>query len=251
MNLNDKLERALKVKVISLEKRISKRNNVYLAAVNTKHNLRKKYIVKEYKDWPAGNEVFILHILKQRGLKVPQVIWYDDKILIMEYIHGLLLAELLLDRESDQELWINALAEWLHELHSCMKIKNKNPSEQTCLCMADLNLRNFIFDGRIFYGIDFENVSFYPPERDLGVICAFILNNDPMFTRWKYNICSLLISRYDKILINECGSRLNPGLIWFYLIKELKAAAERRKPQRELLNDKIKQLQYSSIFQAY
>ncbi|OPX86456.1 MAG: Phosphotransferase enzyme family protein [Pelotomaculum sp. PtaB.Bin104] len=248
VDLNGKLERALEVKIISLERKYSKRNNVYLAEVITSHNIIKKFIVKEYEGQSAGNEIFILHMLKQHGLRVPQITWYDNKILVMEYIHGLLLAELLVDQGPDQELWVNALAGWLHELHGCMKIYKKNPFEQTCLCMADLNLRNFIFDSRVFYGIDFEDVCFYPPERDLGVICAFILNNDPMFTSWKYSICSSLISCYDKMFDDESVSRLNPGLIWYYLIEELKAAAERREPQRELLNAYIKELNYNSIF---
>lgn len=247
VDFNNKLERALEVKIISMEKKYSKRNNVYLAEVYNSINIGKKLIVKEYKG-QSGNEVFSLYMLKRHGLRVPQIIWYDEQVLVMEYIQGILLAELLADQVSDWKLWVNALAGWLHELHGCMNINNKDISKQACLSKADLNLRNFIFDGRVFYGIDFEDICFYPPERDLGVLCAFILNNDPMFADWKYAICSLLISCYDKMQENECLSRLNPGLIWYYLIEELKAAVERRKPQRELLNAHIKELNYNSIF---
>lgn len=245
MDFINKLEQALEVSITRIEKEYSMRNQVYLTEVITEHNLRKKFIIKKYIGSATGNEVFILHMLKQYGLRVPQLTWYDDNIIVMEYIHGFLLADLLVDQKCDQKLWIYELARWLNELHGLMDI-----SKQTCLCLADLNLRNFIFDGQVFYGIDFENVCFYPRERDLGVICAFILNNDPMFEKWKYSICSSLISCYDQIGNNGHATKLNPDLIWYYLIEELKAAAERRKHQRDLLMTKIKELKYSSIFNS-
>jgi aminoglycoside phosphotransferase (APT) family kinase protein len=168
---------------------------------------------------------------------VPEIIWHDSRFVIMQYIRGTLLTDLLASPGGDQELWIEQLADWLKKLHGFI-----NSSSRVCLCKSDLNLRNFIFDGREFYGLDFEDVCFYPPERDLGGICAFILNNDPMFEQWKYQICSSLIKAYERAPVNNCFTELDLEAIWYYLIEELKAAASRREKQRDILNGKIKEM---------
>lgn len=234
-----KLEQALGVKAVHSEKRFSRRNNVYFVEAVTTGNMSKMYIIKEHVNGSAGNEVFILNGLNKQGINVPEVIWHDNNIIIMPYIQGELLADLLVDLAVDEEFWITELAKWLHKLHGCMNINSR-----VCLCMSDLNLRNFIFDGREFFGLDFESVCFYPPERDLGGICAFILNNDPMFVNWKYRICNSLIKAYEALT----GDRLDHKAIWYYLIEELKAAAGRREKQRHFLNAKIEELSYSKFF---
>ncbi|MDF9409030.1 MAG: Phosphotransferase enzyme family protein [Pelotomaculum sp. PtaB.Bin013] len=236
MDSINKLELALGVKVSYTEKKHSLRNNVFFVKTIAGGNLKQCYVIKEYANSSAGNEVFIIDALHKQGINVPEVIWYDDKCIIMQYIPGVLLTDLLIDHKLEQEIWINALATWLRKLHGFMNISN-----QVCLCMSDLNLRNFIFNGREFYGIDFESVCFYPPERDLGGICAFILNNDPMFEYWKYGICNSLIKAYETVPGIKSFDRLDHEAIRCYLIEELKAAAERRESQRHYLNEKIKE----------
>jgi len=246
MDCLNKLERALGVQVSYSEKKHSLRNNVFFVEVAAGENLKQRYVIKEHTNSSAGNEVFIIDTLHKHGINVPKVIWHDDKCIIMQYIPGILLTDLLTDHKVERELWINALAEWLRKLHGFMNISN-----QVCLCMSDLNLRNFIFNGKEFYGIDFENVCFYPPERDLGGICAFILNNDPMFEHWKYGICNSLIRAYETIPGNKSFTRLDHEAIRYYLIEELKAAAERRESQRHYLNAKIKELSRTPIMGGY
>jgi tRNA A-37 threonylcarbamoyl transferase component Bud32 len=240
-----KLEQALRVKVLYSEKKFSRRNNVYFIEAGVRENITERYIIKEHINSSTGNEVFILNALHKQGVNVPDVLWHDNNIIIMPYIQGVLLADLLIDIEIAEELWIFELAKWLHKLHGYM-----NTSSQVCLCMDDLNLRNFIFDGRKFYGIDFESVCFYPPERDLGGICAFILNNHPMFEHWKYRICNTFIKAYEALSVDSCNTKLDREAIWFYLIEELKVAAGRREKQRNYLNVKINELSFNNFFGA-
>ena len=245
MDCIKKLERVLKVKVRYTEKKYSLRNNVFYVEAVTKENKEQRYIIKEHINSSTGDEVFFLNALQRQGINVPQIIWHDGKIIIMEYIQGILLTDLLNDQEADRDLWINELAKWLRKLHGLIDV-----SDKVCLSMSDLNLRNFIFDGRKFYGIDFEDICFYPPERDLGVICAFVLNNDPMFEQWKYRVCGLLISAYEKTPGSGRHTKLDQEAISYYLIEELKDAARRRESQRHLLNAKIKEFSCGSIFIA-
>lgn len=238
-NCVNKLEQALGVKSVYSEKRFSRRNNVYFVEAITSGNTTQMYVIKEHLNSSTGNEVFILNTLAKQGINVPEVLWHDNSIIIMPYIEGVLLADLLVDLEVDEAYWIGELAKWLHKLHGLMHINSR-----VGLCMTDLNLRNYIFDGKEFFGLDFEEVSFYPPERDLGGICAFILNNDPMFVNWKYRICNSLIKAYEAL----SGGKLDHKAIWFYLIEELRAAAGRREKQRDILNAKIEELSYSKFF---
>lgn len=231
------LQEALKVKVLSCKKKLSLRNNVFYVETVSGDGLKRPYIIKEHLHSSNGDEVFFLSTLKRYGLNVPEIIWHDSRFVIMQYIRGTLLTDLLASPGGDQELWIEQLADWLKKLHGFI-----NSSSRVCLCKSDLNLRNFIFDGREFYGLDFEDVCFYPPERDLGGICAFILNNDPMFEQWKYQICSSLIKAYERAPVNNCFTELDLEAIWYYLIEELKAAASRREKQRDFLNGKIKEM---------
>ncbi|MDD4237282.1 MAG: hypothetical protein PHT62_01815 [Desulfotomaculaceae bacterium] len=240
----NKLEQALGVKTLHSEKRFSRRNNVYFVEAMTTGNRTQMYIIKENINESTGNEVFLLNALKKQGIMVPDVIWHDNSIIVMPYIQGVLLADLLVDLEVEEEFWIGEFVKWLHKLHRFMNINSR-----VGLCMSDLNLRNFIFDGQKFFGLDFESVCFYPPERDLGGICAFILNNDPMFVNWKYRICNSLIRAYENIPSGDgCTTKLDREAIWFYLIEEMKAAAGRREGQRQYLNTKIEELSYSSFF---
>ncbi|KAF1083790.1 Phosphotransferase enzyme family protein [Sporotomaculum syntrophicum] len=233
-----KLEKYLNVKLLNYHHKKSFRNNVYLVEVINQDNLKMKFIVKKYEKPKAGNEAFIINSLRNWGLLVPQIIWNDNNIIIMEYIDGILLTDLLSDTNINHQDWVNHLARWLYQLHGTIRHADSN-----CLCKSDLNLRNFVFTGENnFYGLDFEEVCYHPPERDLGGLCAFILNNDPMFTQWKFRICSLLVENYSKLNANTNNYQLDYQAIQYYLIEEMKAAAERREKQRPYLLAKIEEL---------
>jgi len=242
-----KLEQALEVKVQYTEKKFSLRNKVFYVEAFTKENKEQRYIIKEHINSSTGDEVFFLNALQRQGINVPQIIWHDGRVIVMEYVQGVLLTDLLNDPTADRDLWINELAKWLRQLHGMIDV-----SDEICLSRSDLNLRNFIFDGRKFYGVDFEDICFFPPERDLGVICAFILNNDPMFEQWKYRVCGSLISAYEKTPGSgrHTKAKLKQEAISYYLIEELKDAARRRENQRHFLNARIKEFSGDSIFGA-
>lgn len=238
-----KLEGALGVKVISSANKFSRRNKVQLIEAVSGANIKQLYVIKEHLHTSAANEVFILKTLRQQGFSVPEVLWYDNSVIIMPYIRGQLLADVLESSDRGEQLWIDELAQWLFKLHRLMRSNNR-----LGLCMSDLNLRNFIFDGQKIYGLDFESLCFFPPERDLGVLCAFILNNDPMFTNWKYDLCRSLLSSYEALSLSKGKSEISYSSVWFYLIEEMQAAAKRREKQRQVLNTHIEQLSYSRLF---
>ena len=97
MDYLNTLQKAIKVKVLTWEKKLSLRNNVYYIETISQDNVIKPYIVKEYLNSSSGNEVFFLSILQRHGLNVPEIVWHDARFIIMEYIRGALLTDLLVE----------------------------------------------------------------------------------------------------------------------------------------------------------
>jgi aminoglycoside phosphotransferase (APT) family kinase protein len=155
----------------------------------------------------------------------------------MEYVEGMLLVDLTSSTEFiSQPLWIKSLAGWLHRLHSV------NPLDGKVLCFPDCNLRNLIYaDGEIT-GVDFEETVYDWPERDIGGICAFILNSDPMFTGAKYRAVQQLAASYASL------QSINMKRLQEYCLYELEQAAQRRPGQHDILLAKINELQDGKIF---
>lgn len=192
-----------------LENLYSKRNSVYKVEIKDiwksevaimrdtyapRNNLNKSnlYILKKYNTKKLDvleRENQNLEYLWKNNMAVPRMIFKDYDKLILEYISGETICDLV--EKQCMGKWIDELARWMAELH---KIANSKGS----LLKMDVNLRNFIFNGDKIYGLDFEEMGHGDPRYDLANICFFILTNTPSFTRKKHLIMREFLKCYEK-----------------------------------------------------
>lgn len=174
-----------------LEKLKSKRNQVYKVMLHENSN-SKLAILKRYS---PDNLKFLdieyenMHMLKESGILVPEIIYKDNDSLIMEYIEGALVVDLV--ERLDNGDWIDKLALWMTELH-------KNSKGNGSLLKKDVNLRNFIYRNGQIYGLDFEEIGYGDVRLDLGNICFFILTNEPDLKKEKYIMMGRFLQSYEK-----------------------------------------------------
>ncbi len=233
------VEKNCAVKIIGIEKMFSRRNQVYLLNTVAGGNRPVKYLAKVGIESRAAKESARLRELKALGINVPTVVWSNQQIIVMEYIDGILLADLMENKElMMQKQWLKHLVVWLAGLHSIQNV------EQKVFCVPDLNLRNFIYTGRGIVGIDYEKTVWDRPERDLGGILAFILNSNPMFTPEKYEVIYQLLLMYREI------REINLDMVEEYFFIEMEKAAKRRKKQREYLLTKISELKENGFLNS-
>jgi len=135
------------------------------------------------------NEYKNLKKISKAGLNVPELLFKSENCLILEYIPGNLVNDLT--ERHDLGSWIEELANWMIKLH---QIKNCKKS----LLKSDSNLRNFIFNGRNIYGLDFEEMRYGDPREDLADICFFLLTNFPSFTDQKRVLVERFLDAYEK-----------------------------------------------------
>ncbi len=205
---------------VSIQKKfISKRNRVFLCSVRGKINAGQA-ILKQYESGNPEWEYEILKMLSEHGLNVPRPYFFDRKYLIMDYIPGVLLCDLV---EAVDMSWIEEIVEWFIAFHSIMR------QEGNSYLKNDVNLRNFIFFNDEFYGIDFETISFGHPARDIGALAAYILTNSPRFTKTKQKAVHQII----KVYCSRVKDVVTPRQISNYLWQELGEIAARRPGEQE------------------
>lgn len=225
------------LKILSMEKVFSRRNEVYLLQGLNTGDKHVKYVLKLNRRTSVAPEVSILKGLSAAGLGVPTVIWSDEHTILMEYSAGILLADIMYREELIQrDDWVEALSTWLYKLHTLC------PQGDKVLCFPDLNLRNFIFTDSDIVGLDFEAAVWDRPERDLGGLSAFIINSDPMFTSAKYDAIRRLVNSYAR------RRPIDLEKVRDYLILEMRSAAQRRVNQQEILLAKIRDWQDMRLF---
>ncbi|NMD32734.1 MAG: aminoglycoside phosphotransferase family protein [Firmicutes bacterium] len=170
----------------------SKKNRVYLVESKEGHFVLKLYRAPHHRRSVVEHRV--LQEACRKGLAVPQpVAFIEKKALLMEYIPGENLCDLL-NRRCLVE-YADKLADWYGSFHRCFSCPGGE-----FLIKGDSILRNFIVraDGSL-YGVDFEETAPGDPARDIGQICASILDTDPMFTPAKAALCRQLMTRYGRI----------------------------------------------------
>ncbi len=174
-----------------LEKLFSKRNQVYKVMLhentNSKQAILKKYSPNNQKLLDIEYEN--MHMLKESGILVPDIIHKDSDSLIMEYIEGELVVDLV--ERLDMGEWTDSLALWMANLH---KLSDGNSS----LLKKDVNLRNFIYRNGQVYGLDFEEIGQGDVRLDLGNICFFILTNEPAHKKEKRIMMKEFLQSYEK-----------------------------------------------------
>lgn len=187
-------------------------------------------VVKEYREEAAARREYeVLVGLHRAGLRVPKPYACCGNVLFLEEIRGELLTHVIEKGTVPVDTWTRELALWFHEFHrgqeenGLFKLRNDN------------NLRNFIFSGGQFFGLDFEEVEYGPRERDLGQVSAFIISDRPSFTNEKYGAVARFVS-YSRLL----DPGLSPHEIERYMNEELVKLLERRKKKTASLADEHK-----------
>jgi hypothetical protein len=185
------VEKKCGMKIEKRQRFFSRRNEVFYIEGKKENSQPVKYAVKVYCQGENFLEPFILKELAALGVKVPQVIWHNENIMVTGFISGVTLAD-----------FMGAGKNYPTKLNQ----GSGSVAETVCTQHADRRLLFFIpcrsesekfhFDGKDFFGLDFEELTFYYAERDLGGLAAFILNSDPMFIPWKYDFVAQLIKTY-------------------------------------------------------
>ena len=134
----------------------SKRNEVAL---------RDGLVYKRVKDpQAAALEASILRDLRARGVAVPEVIDCRDSLLTLEYLPGEPLPDVVERGGYDPSALAAALCDWFAAFYAGV------PGEQR----GDVNGRNFLYDGEVIRGVDFEERCYGPKARDAGRLAAFL-----------------------------------------------------------------------------
>jgi tRNA A-37 threonylcarbamoyl transferase component Bud32 len=131
-----------------------------------------------------------IEYLLQNDVKVPGIIYSSKDTLVMEYINGRLVNDIVEKLEKGE--WIEGLAYWLARFHS-LKIKGSP------VLLGDSNLRNFIYSNGQIYGIDFEEMSTGDYREDIAQICFFMLTNIPCYGKEKDYLVRMFLNEYEGI----------------------------------------------------
>ena len=151
----------------------SKRNAVRLNA----HNI----VEKHHKDSTAAKfESKRLVLLHDKGLAVPKLLSVKDNVIEMEYVQAITLPDLIDTWEETPDLNAQtratvSIVNWLEKYYEIM-----NPETR-----GDINGRNFLFDGKQVWGVDFEESGYSTIVEDIGLLLAYILTYSPKFTSIK------------------------------------------------------------------
>jgi len=134
----------------------SKRNTV---------TLRGGLVYKQAKDPKAAAlEASILRELYSHGVAVPEVVSHEGSLLVLEYLPGEPLPDIIGRGGVDPEAIAAALCDWFAAFYDAA------PGE----LRGDVNGRNFLYDGKKIHGVDFEERCHGPKARDAGRLAAFI-----------------------------------------------------------------------------
>ena len=166
----------------------SKRNEVFRVYEEERTVIEKNFMTEQGR----MKEEEMLRWLRAMGIKVPQVYFSSDKIMILEDLSY----ETLLDwyeqmeeeNRSDYETIILQLLSWLKSFYYSTKEKFGGQ-----IVLKDINFRNFLVKDQEVYGIDFELSDYGTIEEDMGRLAAFALTYAPEMTEWKQNFNECLM----------------------------------------------------------
>ena len=140
---------------------LSKRNEV---------TLRDGLVYKQTKNpQQAALEASILRELRGRGVAVPQVVACRGNLLILEYLPGEPLPDLIGRGAYDPDALAGALCDWFAAFYAAVS---------TGQLRGDVNGRNFLYDGTRIHSVDFEERCYGLPAQDAGRLAAFLATYD-------------------------------------------------------------------------
>jgi len=128
-------------------------------------------------------ELRILQSSWEKSLAVPEVFRAEKGVILMDFISGNLLVDIL--NQSFNPDFVDMLAEWYYNYHSALKIIKGDP-----------RLRNFIHHNGQIYGVDFEESRSDDWMLDIGGTAASLLDTNPIFDIRKRRLCWRFLERY-------------------------------------------------------
>ncbi|HHW26578.1 MAG TPA: hypothetical protein GXX23_04450 [Firmicutes bacterium] len=234
----------------------SKKNKVYVASRDAATLILKVYD-PEFAS-RSTTEFSVLTKASQAGLAVPRPVDFrEGQALVMEYIHGHNLCDLVNDMpgpdvealarmpglaqtaatrtiESTMRAMPVELARWFAGFHKA-----------TGMLRGDSILRNFVVgspegadsEDRLF-GVDFEEAHPGDPSIDIGEMVSSLLNTDPMFAPNKISFCEEFIASYIKM-----SGHTDVHQVICAAVSSLRTAAARRPRQRDRLLEEARVLE--------
>jgi len=192
---------------------LSKKNNVFKISYQNEEGKEGTGVIKVFgkRLEQLDKEAFMLSMLKDKGVAVPQIYFKGNDYLFIEYLGDKTLLDIITDQESisqkgpDFEIQSNRIIDSIvKKVCSCLKSCYSETKKATgkSIIMGDMNLRNFIlkntFCGDELCRIDFEDYRDGIIEEDLGSFCAFILSYYPALTEWKIELAGKFIISFKQ-----------------------------------------------------
>jgi tRNA A-37 threonylcarbamoyl transferase component Bud32 len=169
--------------VVKKERLRSKKNIVYHVILKPERQVEVNFIVKAFVTGNYEMEVRLLKQCAKANLKVPEIIDTRDGVLLLSFIDGELLVDII-NRTYDTKL-IDDVAQWYFDFHSFQKLLKGDP-----------RLRNFIVGSDGLYGVDFEEATEGYWVVDLGGVAASLLDTDPINEQRKQAMVWQLLDSY-------------------------------------------------------
>lgn len=209
-----------------IKKFSSRQHAVYLIRLPPGDPRGERAVCKRYDGDGAGceKEAKWLTGLAVQGVAVPRLLEAGEEHLLMEYLTGPTLLDILLAPESAGAMGVGratasviaSLGDWFDAFYpAAVALTGER------VVYGDVNFRNFIVRDRIF-GIDPEDCRPGRPEEDVGKMAAFALTYTPAFTAWKRSLARAL----SRILIARL--RLDAAAVRAAAEEEMRAIARRR-----------------------
>lgn len=207
----------------------SRRNKVFhitgiVQAKRTTHDL----VAKWYQQTGIAHETCVLRDAHGKQIPVPRVMGTTADVLLMEFIQGVNLCDVITEDPSPQ--YGVLLGRWFAQYHTAF-----HRTKDRVLLKGDARIRNFIYKKPHLFGVDFEesHVGSYP--HDLAIVCGSILDTDPIFTDEKLKLCQELITTYatSREVVDSTSLSENVTL---HLLRTLRETAKRRGNPKNLID---------------
>lgn len=207
--------------ITAFEKLPSRRNEVYkITGTQPTKSAPNILIAKLYHQPGIAHETSVLKTAQEHKIPVPHIIGSTSDVLILEYITGPNLCDII--TENPDPHYGQLLASWLAKYHAAFQ-----RNDIQTLIKGDSRIRNFLYHGDHLVGVDFEESHIGPYFEDLAVTCASILDTDPLFTKEKLQLCGVVVETYAPFHHIEDIPQLKSTVTTF-MIKVLWQTAERR-----------------------
>jgi len=147
----------------------------------------------------ASYEAAALERLYAAGVSAPELIVREGCIIKMRYISGETLPDVIarLEKTEDRSALKQAADEIIRWLGSYYRAVD---TDNTGEIRGDVNGRNFLFDGKRCWGVDFEEPATGVKEQDIGRLVAYVLTYDPPGTTVKKAFADRLLDTAEQTL---------------------------------------------------